>query len=492
MKTKIGSYGLMLLLAMGAAGCATGKGAGEFPFLVGEVEKVGEERVSAQLSLGGYLSASDGSPYRTYGVELDRGEIVRVVVESGEFLPGIAFYSPEGELLGRTERDHYGGMNRVQLIRRAPQKGRYLVVVSSGSHRDFGAFEIRTQRLQEEQELVFPGKVQGYLFGGRGVHPTTGAAVGVHTLEVEEPTVVEIVLESQDFDPFVSLVNGETEEILMERYQQGQGARIVTELPTGSYEIWASSSTGGRDGRYRLEVKEAELERSESFELGSNYTGFLSWERARIPATMRSGMALSFELDEAAVLDVVMRSTDFDAYLVLTDDQGNLVTEDDDSGGNMDARIIWPLQPGSYLLWATSFGEEETGGFRIESSLREPTEGTSRIEVGERREGVLTQASQLYAPRGTYINYYELVITESMEVTIDLGSMAFDAYLVLEDESGQLITENDDAFFGTTDAQVTHRLAPGRYRIGVTTYGRDSTGAYQLEVERAAPSGQSV
>src|SRR5262249_10371102 len=44
-----------------------------------------------------------------------------------------------------------------------------------------------------------------------------------------------------------------------------------------------------------------------------------------------------------------LRSRDFDAYLILADGVGNFLDQDDDSGGNLDARIVFtPSWTGTY------------------------------------------------------------------------------------------------------------------------------------------------
>lgn len=486
---------VLALASLALSGCATSSSE---TFLLGQVETLGEEKVADRLSSSAQRNAVDGSPYRVYRLRLDRGDIIRIQAESPEFSPRLTLYSPEGDLLGVTGNDAHFAGNQTQLIRQVASGGAHLVVVSGRGHLSLGSFEIRAERLAESGALDFPGEVQGFLYEGKGIHPTTGGPFGAHRFTVTEEGFVEVVLESRDFEPFVSLVSADGETILAERFDDGVRARILARLTPGDYEVWATAGREWRDGRYLLRVGTTEVDASETFELGRRYQGFLSWDRESIPGSERTGHPLAFELDEATVLDVIMRSNDFDSYLVLTDQEGNFITDDDDSGGDLDARISWPLQAGSYLIWATSFSEEETGLFRIETTLRGEitdmvgTTGSRSIEIGDTSRGSLTQANPNYGPRGTRVAYYTIEIEEEMEVQINLRSTEFDAFLVLEDAQGTVILENDDAYFGTTDALITRRLEPGSYRIAVTTYAADMVGSYTLEVDRAAPSGLSI
>src|SRR5438067_2054358 len=57
-----------------------------------------------------------------------------------------------------------------------------------------------------------------------------------------------------------------------------------------------------------------------------------------------------------------MRSNQIDSYLYLEDSAGNVLAQDDDSGGNHDARIVFtPTVSGTYNVVATTFNPGATG-----------------------------------------------------------------------------------------------------------------------------------
>lgn len=104
-----------------------------------------------------------------------------------------------------------------------------------------------------------------------------------------------------------------------------------------------------------------------------------------------------------------------------------------------------------------------------------------RIDVGESVNGSLTTAD----PRsiyGSYFDLYSLQLTTGQEVTVDLQSTEIDSYLVVYDEDGGKIAENDDANDETFDASLTLDLAPGCYRIEATSFEAEETGSYTLSV----------
>jgi serine protease Do len=67
-----------------------------------------------------------------------------------------------------------------------------------------------------------------------------------------------------------------------------------------------------------------------------------------------------------ATYTITLRSQQFDAYLVLVDPFGNIVAEDDDSGGNLDALITHTAQvTGTYRIIATTFRPFTVGRYRL-------------------------------------------------------------------------------------------------------------------------------
>ena len=64
-------------------------------------------------------------------------------------------------------------------------------------------------------------------------------------------------------------------------------------------------------------------------------------------------------------VDIYMESTTMDPYLVLLDDEDNVIDEDDDSLGGFDSWIQVKLTPGTYYIAATSYTARETGAYIV-------------------------------------------------------------------------------------------------------------------------------
>ncbi len=82
----------------------------------------------------------------------------------------------------------------------------------------------------------------------------------------------------------------------------------------------------------------------------------------------------------------------------------------------------------------------------------------------------------------SYVDYYELRVTQTTWVDLYLESTDFDAYLMVFDEADELVTDDDDGG-DATDAWITVKLPPGRYYIAATSFEGGETGAYRLYIE---------
>jgi hypothetical protein len=71
-----------------------------------------------------------------------------------------------------------------------------------------------------------------------------------------------------------------------------------------------------------------------------------------------------FTLANPRQVTITLRSTDFDAYLVLFSSTSTVIEQDDDDGGGSDAQIVRTLAPGTYFIAANSF-EVETGAYTL-------------------------------------------------------------------------------------------------------------------------------
>jgi hypothetical protein len=82
----------------------------------------------------------------------------------------------------------------------------------------------------------------------------------------------------------------------------------------------------------------------------------------------RNAEVYSFTVPAAQCVELRMSSTQFDTYLYLLDDAGNVLAADDDSGGSLNSRIRMHLSAGTYRLGAAAYSGAY-GPFELGSSF---------------------------------------------------------------------------------------------------------------------------
>ena len=126
---------------------------------------------------------------------------------------------------------------------------------------------------------------------------------------------------------------------------------------------------------------------------------------------------------------------------------------------------------------------------RISSGSPPPPSCTATdISTSSSRTGSLS-SSDCRDPRNSsaYADLYRFRVTSTAEVTIDLTSNDFDAFLRLLNANGSQISEDDDGG-GNRNSRIARTLAPGAYQIVATIYGGFSSagGGYRLDISTLA------
>ena len=102
---------------------------------------------------------------------------------------------------------------------------------------------------------------------------------------------------------------------------------------------------------------------------GSAVSGQLSRDSAVLPADDSYYDAYSFEGRSGQRILVEMNSSNMDAYLILLSPQGRDLIQDDDGGGDTNARLVFTLpEDGTYTVLANSYAPRETGSYDFASS----------------------------------------------------------------------------------------------------------------------------
>ena len=228
----------------------------------------------------------------------------------------------------------------------------------------------------------------------------------------------------------------------------------------GTYLVAVNSASADAFGPFKL--KSAKVVPYDGKPLGAD-SEVTDW-------LMGDKQEYKLKVDKAGLYAITLESSAFDSYLRLNG--RNVELEDDDNGGNLNARIRTYLEPGEYTI-ATSSVNGHTGSFKLNVKLT-PTEnglvtrdGTA-LTVGQTAQSMMDSRG-----RRTFV----LNLDAPKHIQFDAIADGFDS--VLHITGPGVDEENDDGGNGT-NAQLTLDLRAGRYIVAVTSLGSQQ-GVFELE-----------
>ena len=183
-----------------------------------------------------------------------------------------------------------------------------------------------------------------------------------------------------------------------------------------------------------------------------------------------------FQLAEGDRIRIDLTSADGDPHLYLLAEDGTRLTDNDDGGAGLNARIERDLAAGVYLLEATTVGGRGRGPADFTLSISHVA-GCDPVHLGTLEPGVDLTASgswtidtcgaRVVAEHPAYA--YSFSLPRDGRVLIDLISEDGDPVLSLASSEGRFIGANDDGG-GVRNSRIEQYLAAGTYLIEATTY----------------------
>lgn len=194
--------------------------------------------------------------------------------------------------------------------------------------------------------------------------------------------------------------------------------------------------------------------------------------------------AYTFQVEQGQRITIDMLSTELDAYLILLDPNGQDVAQDDDSGGNTNARLIVTApSSGTYTVLANSYAAGEMGRYqlRVTASQAQPSQAGLIL----REEGVLGPGASVLQSDGSLYREHSFYGQAGQTVTVSMESNEFDTYLILIGPNEQVIEQNDDIGPNTLNSAITVTLpTTGTYRAIANAYDSSGRGRYLIQVRQ--------
>ncbi|HYW41750.1 MAG TPA: hypothetical protein VE959_02760 [Bryobacteraceae bacterium] len=245
--------------------------------------------------------------------------------------------------------------------------GAYTVVAAAGF--GSGSYQLTTAFTAHDIpacSYVQPLDINGgyiQMLGPAGCRDADGQPMNLYSFTLPSDGVVLAVMTSSDVDGLLRLTDTAGNVLRTDENSYSPNDPMIVEfLPAGTYQLAARAAGSTVGGYYEVDLRTAPGPRPPfcasrgKLAPGATINATLSFTGCQyIDGTFAD--LYEIDLASSATIDVGLNSSDFDAYLVLLDAQGNVVDEDDDSGGGTNARMNLPLGAGTYFVVAKPFSD---------------------------------------------------------------------------------------------------------------------------------------
>ncbi|WP_292036173.1 MULTISPECIES: PPC domain-containing protein [unclassified Brevundimonas] len=443
----------------------------------------------------------DAYRYDDYRVQLRAGQRLQAELRSSDFDAYLEVYA-EGRTSGdslASDDDGAGSGTNARLRFTPESDGVYIVRARPFSGLETGAYTLAlSERVAPRQprpgRISIGGDVSGRLASG-DAEDEDGARFDAYAFRANAGDRVAILLESDVFDPLVRvgrMVNGGFVQAAQNDDGAGKGLNsylVFTAPQAGEYVIQAASVSGDAEGDYRLSLEQGPpAPQARSIAIGEEVSGRLDEDSAQsdsgAPAdlyrfTGRAGQRVAISL----------KADDFDSFLELFDANHNSLATDDDSGGELNARLTFVLpDDGDYLIEARGFSDA-TGAYDLKLDEVAPPPPPTAISFGQTVQGDLKEGGAT-DDAGRLFDGYAFSGTEGQRVQAIMRSGDFDALLQIGKAGEQFeeLASDDDGLRQGTDARLTFTLPEdGDYILRALPYSGEGKGLYSLEFADRGP-----
>jgi hypothetical protein len=439
-------------------------------------------------TLNGQLEA--GASVQLYTFTLDQFSEIQLDLISTDFDPFLVLYI--GDSLDdrsadtRIAVDDDGGEGLNASLPLVLPPDSYLAEVRSFVPNSTGAFELRFSVLTIEGDEDLDGPVALEPSSPQDGDLQQEGDADEYIFLADAGDVVEIGLESSDFDTFLELEhNG---ELIAVDDDGGEGFNSLLAglvLPFGGEYIVRVRALGDNSvGVYSVSLLDVtpDLDAKDLLEPGTIQD---------VIATGGEVHLFPFELTSFSEVDIRLTSDEFDAFLILfsgdsAEDRSeeNVVGVDDDGGGGLNSRLTLLLPAGLYLIEAGPLTNTGAGEYTLDLEVT-PVEGDEDdpnpvpLAFGQELEGRISPVGD--------VDLYTFSATAGDEVEIELTSPEFDTFLELS-LSGETLAANDDGG-DDLNSKLSGFVLPtaGSYQIRVRALGTDASGLYTVSLNSTAP-----
>jgi hypothetical protein len=410
------------------------------------------------------------------------------VQPSGDVVTLLAILDQNGRLVSQDLES--GGLEKPILRQQLPP-GDYTVLVISDTQGGSYTLQYRFNPGLPATCPAFnltPAAPQTGTLAGASSCRSQDAMQDVYRFSTSSPGTIDITLTSNDFNGSLLLKDAKDNNLTQSDGTDTQDPHILADLGAGTFSLAAISAD---PGNYTITYKFtphslAACPAPQPLDLNSGFIAILGsgvchgadgqpvdWYQFTTPS---DGMAALF-----------MTSTAVDAYLTLTDSQGNILRRDDNSYGGTDSLIAQWLPGQTYTFAASASGGSQTGRYRVDMQYSPGDRPAGCLPMGDLATGATQgsfSATSCQYSDDTFADLYRLQVTSPGSLHIEMDSDVMDAYLYLLDDKGNVVDADDDSG-GGTNALLTTVVDPGTYYVVAKPFVNQGyvMGAYILTIQ---------
>jgi len=434
----------------------------------------------------------DSSLFNIYGIHVAEAGTAQITVLTSTFTPLLLLLDVNGNPI--VEDSESGGLF-TPLIRQSLPPGDYSVLIYNedsleGDYTLQYSFTPGAAAVCSALSIASGQTLTGALSGDTNCRYSELLSDG-YRFTLASASTVEIGLASGDFTTFLELHDAKDNLLdYSDQSSNGASAYIRADLPAGTYSLVAASTdlpgTYSLNAQFTPKVIPA-CTTVHDLAVNTGFVGTLGQGACNGPAGEPVDY-YRFTIAADGIAALVMTSGDLDSYLKLTDASGKVLREDNNSYSQSDALIVQYLKAGTYKLEARSRSNPKAGRYRVDLLWTAGTKpsfcAAAPVRIGVPVSTSLTYTGCQYYDN-TFANIYQLTVTDSSKpVDISADSTGFDAFLVLTDAKGNVLSSDDNSG-GGTDAHLNITLDLGTYCVVVKPAGDPSeSGAYRLLIQQ--------
>lgn len=313
-----------------------------------------------------------GVPAASYTLTLEEDALLNISARSTEFDTYLSVLDAEtSQLLAENDdaNDPVAAASTNSRILSLFPAGTYQILVNSYQGQGQGAFilDVATENAQVSEKFIFGEPYRGIYGLAPTVHGAASRPGFAFPFTLDEAGAVSLQMETSSFDAYLYLLDSNGRVVAEDDDSAGAlNPRIVQQLEAGDYTLVASSIANRPSGPYSLNTEHITLDDRTSVAPGDSFSSFILPADSGLPNRPGVGKVYTLEVDETSQVQIDLRSDAFDTYLVLLDENNQLIEENDDNGQTTDSRINRQLTPGTYKVVVTSFGGESVGQFELQ------------------------------------------------------------------------------------------------------------------------------